>query len=173
MAKRKAAQEPTGPGTFMILVLVFFVLAALILGVTTYLGYKGQEDLEKAAADAKAEQKKAVDNAAEQTLRRNMDRKALGVDNAENQQELAGAPPNQLPNILDEQKLIADKLGAAGVLPGGKGDQFQWIGAGDGPAVAAKKSIPQIAKEWEKLAKDAEARFQAEKRAKETAQANS
>jgi hypothetical protein len=47
------------------------------------------------------------------------------------------------------------------------------VGPGDGPAIAPKKTIPQVAKEWEKLAKDAEARYQAEKRAKETAQANS
>ena len=30
----------------MILTLVFFILASLILGVTTYMGYKGQEELE-------------------------------------------------------------------------------------------------------------------------------
>jgi len=169
MAKRK---EETGPGTAMILVLVFFVLASLILGVTTYLGYKGQDDLEKAATDAKAEQKKAADNAAEQTLRRNIDRVALGVDDPDNRQELAGAPSTQMPNVLDEQKRISDKLGAAGVLPGGKNDGLVWQGGGDGPAVAPRKTIPQIAKEWEKLAKDAEARYQAEKRAKETALAN-
>jgi hypothetical protein len=168
MAKRK---EETGPGTFMILVLVFFVLATLILGVTTYLGYKGQEDLEKATADAKAAEKKAADNAAEQTLRRDVLRIATQTDDAENRQELAGAPAAQLPNVLDEQKRIAEKLGGAGVLPGGKGD-FTWVGTGDGPAVAPKKTLPQLAKEWEKLAKDAEARYQAEKRAKETAQAN-
>src|SRR5262245_41906093 len=51
MAKRKA-QEPTGPGTAMILVLVFFVLATLILGVTTYLGFEGQSELQKQAKDA-------------------------------------------------------------------------------------------------------------------------
>jgi hypothetical protein len=168
MAKRK---EETGPGTFMILVLVFFVLASLILGVTTYLGYKGQEDLEKATADAKAAEKKAADNAVEQTMRRGIDRTALGIAESEDQQALAGAPPNQLPNILDEQKKIGDKLGAAGVLP--KGDGVVWVGPGDGPAIAPKKTIPQVAKEWEKLAKDAEARYQAEKRAKETAQGNS
>jgi hypothetical protein len=167
MAKRK---EETGPGTAMILVLVFFVLATLILGVTTYLGYKGQDDLEKAAADAKAEQKKAADNAVEQTLRRGIDRTALGMAESEDQQALAGAPPNQLPNILDEQKKIGDKLGAAGVLP--KGDGVVWVGTGDGPAIAPRKTIPQVAKEWEKLAKDAEARYQAEKSAKQKAQSD-
>jgi hypothetical protein len=168
MAKRK---EETGPGTFMILVLVFFVLASLILGITTYLGYKGQDDLEKATAEAKAAEKKAADNAAEQTLRRNVGRIASGVDDADNRQELAGAPPALLPNVLDEVKRYTDKLGAAGVLPGGKGE-FVWPTAGDGPGVAPKKTIPQIAKEWEKLAKDAEARYQAEKRAKEKAQSD-
>jgi hypothetical protein len=167
MAKRK---EETGPGTFLILVLVFFVLASLILGVTTYLGYKGQEELEKSATEAKAEQKKAADNAVEQTMRRGIDRTALGIADSEDQQALAGAPPNQLVNILDEQKKIGDKLGAAGVLP--KGDGLVWVGTGDGPAIAPRKTIPQVAKEWEKLAKDAEARYQAEKRAKETAQGN-
>ena len=43
---QEKTKEPTGPGTFMILTLVFFVLAAAILGVTTYLGFNGQKEWE-------------------------------------------------------------------------------------------------------------------------------
>ena len=169
MAKRK---EESGPGTFMILVLVFFVLASLILGVTTYLGYKGQEDLENQTKTAKEEAKKAQDNAAEQTLRRDALRIAVGVEDPDNRQELAGAPQGQMANVLDEIKRLTDKLGAAGTLPGGKNDGFVWQAGEGGPAVAPRKTIPQIAKEWEKLAKDAEARYQAALRAQKTAEGN-
>jgi len=166
MAKR----NEEGPGTFMILVLVFFVLATIILGVTTYMGYKGQEELENSAKASADKQKAAEAQATEQLMRRNVDRFALGVETPENRQELAGAGTAHAATILDEYKLIRDKLGAAAVLPGGKGD-FDWpMGADGTPAAAPKKNVPQIAKDWERIAKDAEARFQAEKRAREAAQ---
>ena len=81
-----------------------------------------------------------------------------------------GRPSASQPNILDEQKRVTEKVGSAGSLP--KGDGVVWVGPGDGAAVTLRKTIPQVAKEWEKLAKDAEARYQATLRAQKTAEAN-
>ena len=39
------AKKKDGPGTGLIITLVFFVLATLILGITTYMGITGQEEL--------------------------------------------------------------------------------------------------------------------------------
>jgi len=167
MAKRNAE---SGPGTFMILGLVFFVLATLILGVTTYMGYKGQEELENQAKGAAEKQKAAEAQANEQLARRNVDRILLGMDTPENRQELAGAGPGQAANILDEIRLGKERLGAANVLPS-KADALDWpMGADGTPAPAPKRNIPQVAKEWQRIAQDAEGRFQAEKRAREAAQ---
>src|SRR5262245_39811247 len=167
MAKRK---EEAGPGTFMILVLVFFILASLILGVTTYLGFNGQAELEGQAKAAKDEQKKAADNAAEQTLRRNVCRAALGTETPENRQELAGTPQPMVPHVLDEIKSIKEKVGAAGALPGPKGVfDIPVAGGAEGgaPAVAPTKNLPQIAKEWYKIAEDYKSRAEdAEKKKK-------
>jgi hypothetical protein len=174
MAKKK---QESGPGTFMILVLVFFVLASLILGVTTYLGYNGQTELENQAKTAKDEAKKAADNAAEQTLRRNIQREANGTATPENRQELAGAPTALVASMLDEIKLLNDALGKAGALPGGKGAGFNIPVGGEGgsgaPAVAPSKTIPQIAKEWYRIAEDYKSKFDAAERARKTAEGNS
>lgn len=169
MAKR---QEESGPGTGLILVLVFFILASLVLGVTTYMGFNGQTELEAQAKTAKEEAKKAADNAAEQTLRRNVARAALGTETPENRQELTGAPQAQQANVLDEIRLINDQLGKAGAVPG-KGSFTIPVGGGEGaPAVAPAKTIPQIAKEWYKIAEDYKAKFDAAERARKTAESS-
>jgi hypothetical protein len=169
MAKKK---QESGPGTFMILVLVFFILASLILGVTTYLGYKGQEELEAQAKGAAEKQKAAEAQANEQLTRRNFLRVINGTEDPDDRKDLAGAAQSQAAAILDERKKVMDKLGGAGTLPGGKGVFDVPLQAGpDGaaPAVAPTKTIPQIAKEWEKIARDAQSRYEEEKRNKEKA----
>ena len=171
MAKRN---EEAGPGTGMILVLVFFVLATLILGVTTYLGYSEQAELENKAAEAEKKAKQASDEAAQQLLRRNALRVASGVAEPDDLKDLAGAPESQKPHVLDEINRLTNKLGTAGTLPGDRKDGFAWAPGADGsPGVAPRKNLPQIAKEWERIAKDAQARADAEKRAREAAVAAS
>ncbi|HKA06226.1 MAG TPA: hypothetical protein VKD71_03145 [Gemmataceae bacterium] len=169
MAKRKAAQEPTGPGTFMILVLVFFVLASLILGVTTYLGFEGQGKLEDAAKEAKKKEDAAKTNADEQLARLEVNRIAIGSDTPQDRETLSGAARANAAAVLDEHKLIVDKLGQAR-LPGGR-NEFTWPlmtdleKGGDGsskPAPAPNKTIPQIAITWAKMAQDMKTKYENE-----------
>jgi len=169
MAKKK---QESGPGTFMILVLVFFILASLILGVTTYLGYKGQDELENQAKAAAEKQKAAEAQANEQLTRRNFLRVAVGSQDPDDLKDLAGASQSQAAAILDERKKLMDKVGSAGALPGKGAFDFPLQPGAEGaatPAVAPTKTIPQIAKEWERIAKDAQARYEEEKRNKEKA----
>src|SRR6476646_8762689 len=120
MAKRK---EETGPGTGMILVLVFFVLASLILGVTTYLGFDGQAALQTQAKDAQDKEKAAKANADEQLTRLNMNRVAMGTATPQNIEELSGSARANAAAALDEHKLISDKLGGNAFPTRG---EFNW-----------------------------------------------
>lgn len=166
MAKKKAE---SGPGTFMILVLVFFILSTLILGVTTYLGFDGQAELEAKAKEAADKQKAAEAQAAEQLLRRNVDRVILGIETPENRQELAGAPQGLVATIVDEIRLAKEKLGAAGALPGQRPFDIPAGGGEGAPPVTPTKTVPQIAKEWYRIAQDYKSKFEAEERARKTA----
>ena len=166
MAKKK---EETGPGTFMILVLVFFVLATLILGVTTYMGYSGQDELETQAKAAKEEAKKAQDVAAEERLRKIVQRAGSGTADPDDMKDLAGAPDNMKLHVAEEIARLTNKVGAAGALPDGKG--FVWAPGADGSlGVAPRRSLTGIAKEWAAIAQGAKAQADAEKRAREKAQ---
>jgi len=165
MAKKKA-QEPTGPGTFMILVLVFFVLASLILGVTTYLGFEGQSKLEEAAKKAADGEKAAKANADDQLTRLNINRIAMGTDTPQNREELSGSARANAAAALDEHRLIVEKMGQAR-LPGGR-NAFAWglmqdlEKSGDGsskPAPAPNQTIPQIAITWAKMYQDMKVKF--------------
>jgi hypothetical protein len=168
MAKRN---EESGPGTGMILMLVFFVLATLILGVTTYMGYSGQDELETQAKAAKEEAKKAQDVATEERLRKIVLRGGSGTADPDDLKDLAGAPDNMKPHVADEITRLTNKVGAAGVLPGGKGDGLVWAPGPDGsPGVAPRRNLTGIAKEWERIAKGAQDRANAEKVAREKAQ---
>jgi len=160
MAKKKAAQEPTGPGTFMILVLVFFVLASLILGVTTYLGFDGQAALQTQAKEAQDKEKAAKANADEQLTRLNINRVAMGTATPQNIEELSGSARSNAAAALDEHKQISEKLGG-NAFP--TRNEFNWPliqdleKGGDGsskPAPAPNKTIPQITKIWAKMYQD-------------------
>jgi hypothetical protein len=175
MAKKK---QESGPGPFMILTLVFFILASLILGVTTYMGYKGQEELEASTKAAVEEKKKAAALAEEQLARRNVLRIALGLEDPQDREDLSGSAKAQAAAILEEHKRLTDKLGG-NAFPGGKG-VFDWpliadaaIG-GDGsakPSPAPKNTIPAIVKLWAKMASDWKVKFDAEKSNREKAEA--
>src|SRR5262245_31403643 len=113
MAKKS---QPTGPGVGMIVTLVFFVLATVILGVTTWLGFDGQKQLEEDTKKAKADAdnlKKRVD---EETAQKIVNRIAVGTDTPEDRENLLGAARANQSAVLTEIKLLTDKLGAAGAF---------------------------------------------------------
>ena len=157
MAKKK---PESGPGTFMIIALVFFVLASAILGVTTYLGFEGQTELEKKTAAATDEKKKLETRVAEETSRKNVLRIGVGIDDPQDREDLRGAAKANAAAILDEYKRVTDKLGGA-AMPGGK-NQFTWGLAGDEPAPSPNKNILQITGLWAAAARDAEQRYKTE-----------
>ncbi|HEX3147944.1 MAG TPA: hypothetical protein VHR66_07655 [Gemmataceae bacterium] len=173
MAKKK---QESGPGPFMILTLVFFILASLILGVTTYMGYKGQEELETQAKEAKKNQDAARAQADEQLARRDVLRIAIGLEDPQDREELTGIAKAQSAAILEEHKRLTDKLGTS--LPKGA---FKWdliadlAAGGDGsskPSPAPVNTIPAIVKLHAKTAADWKAKFDAEKASRQTAEAN-
>jgi hypothetical protein len=164
MAKKQAE---SGPGPFMIVTLVFFILATLILGVTTYLGYKGQEDLEKAAADAKAAQDKAKAYADEQTTRLDMQRIGTGGDDPKDREELAGLIKSQGPAAVDEWKRVIDKVG--GSLP--KGVSIEWPADASGqPGAAPKQNLTAVVKTLAGMTRDANERARAAEVARKKAE---
>ncbi len=116
MAKKKPAQE-SGPGIFMILALVFFILTTAVLGVTTYLGFKDADQWEQAKKKAEDDQKAAVKNAAEQTMRLDLYRMGVGTADDKVREEFNGGSREHQAAILEEQKLIMDKLGTANAFP--------------------------------------------------------
>src|SRR5688572_17723133 len=101
MAKKKAE---SGPGTFMILALVFFVLTSAILGVTTYLGFEGQAALETKTKEATEAKTKLEARVSEETARRNVLRIASGVDEPQDREDLRGAAKSNAAAILEEHK---------------------------------------------------------------------
>src|SRR5829696_7037012 len=108
MAKKK---PESGPGTFMIIALVFFVLTSAILGVTTYLGFEGQTELEKQKVEAEKKEKAAKTQADEQIARRNVLRIATATDDPQDREDLRGAAKANQAAVLDEYKRLTDKLG--------------------------------------------------------------
>jgi hypothetical protein len=174
MAKK---QPESGAGTGMIIALVFFVLTTVILGVTTYLGFDGQTELETKAKAAAADKAKLETRVNEETSRRNMLRILAGTDDESDRTELSGAARANKDAILDEHKRIKDRLGTAQFPPGTnwKWDLIDSLAKGDGPsgpAPAPNKTLPQIAKTWEGLYWDAERRVAAEKAGRAKAEAD-
>lgn len=142
MAKKN---KETGPGVFMILTLVFFVLATIILGLTTYLGFTGQEELEATAKTHKEAKEKVELNLRETQAKLYVNRIAIGTDTAEDREGASGLAKEQGVNMLGEHQLITSKLGAAALPPG---TAFTWIIEGDKAAVAPKQNLAAIAKTW-------------------------
>ncbi|HKB02006.1 MAG TPA: hypothetical protein VKD90_07280, partial [Gemmataceae bacterium] len=157
MAKKK---PESGPGTFMIIALVFFVLASAVLGVTTYLGFSEQGELVKQKEEAEKKEKAAKAQADEQIARRNVLRIGVGIDDPQDREDLRGAAKANEAAVLDEYKRVTDKLGGA-AMPGGR-NQFTWGLAGNEPAPAPNKSILQITGMWASAARDAEQRYKTE-----------
>ncbi|HJZ94408.1 MAG TPA: hypothetical protein VKE40_26325 [Gemmataceae bacterium] len=178
MAKKT---QPEGPGVGMIITLVFFVLASVILGVTTWLGFDGQKQLEEDAKKANEAKKNAETRVAEETTRRNFLRIAVGDEDPQDREDFIGGAKSNTAAVLDEHKRLTDKLGAAGTFPGNKKDGFYWqlvteaaASGGDGdkkPAAGPAKTIPQIAKQWYQIANDFKAKYEAEVNARKKAEA--
>jgi len=177
MAKKK---KETGPGVFLILTLVFFVLASVVLGVTTYLGFEDAAQQAGVATTAQKDKDVAVKNAAEQTIRRNMNRIAMGTQDPEDQTDISGAAKEHSVAILEEYDRITKKLGA-NAFP--TKDAFTWPlvaelakgGNVDGdskPSPSPNRTIPGITKEWAKRAVTAEAEVRTQKDARDKAQAD-
>lgn len=174
MAKKS---KESGPGTFMILTLVFFVLATVILGITTYLGFAGQAQLEDEAKKAKAESKTLQARVDDEMSRKIVNRIANGTATAEDLEAINGAARANAPGILDEYRMLTVRLGNAFPTKA----EFQWPlvadlqagGAGDGkPSPAPNKDVPAIAKYWAGLYKNAENRVLAAETARKKAEAD-
>lgn len=166
MAKKK---KETGPGVFLILTLVFFVLASVVLGVTTYLGFEDAAQQAGVAKTATDDKNIAVKNAAEQTTRRNFLRIAVGVQDPEDQTDLAGAAKDHSIAILEEHDRLTKKLGA-NAFP--TANAWTWPLDKEMPVPAPNQTIPAIAKLWAKRAVTAEAEVKSQKDARDKAQAD-
>ena len=166
MAKKK---KETGPGVFMILTLVFFVLASVVLGVTTYLGFEDAGQQAGAAETAKKDKDAAVKNAAEQTTRRNVLRIANGIQDAEDQTDVSGAAKEHALAILEEHDRLTKKLGA-NAFP--TRDAWTWPLDKELPSPSPNQTIPGIAKLWAKRAVTAEGEVKTQKDARAKAEAD-
>ncbi len=164
MAKKK---KETGPGPVMILFLVFFILTTTVLGVMFYLGME-QEDAALKAADAAKKEKTTLEKrVAEETARRNILRIAIGAEDPQDREDLAGAAKEYSAQILEEHKRLSDRLTGAFPTP----RAFNWPliedlqkggGGGDGdrkPSPAPVKTIPSITKDWAKMYQDMEKKY--------------
>ncbi len=179
MAKKK---KESGPGVFLIMTLVFFVLAAVVLGVTTYLGFEDAGQQAEAAKKATADKDAAVKQANEQTIRRNINRIAMGTQDPEDQTDVSGAAKEHAAAILEEHKRITDKLGA-NAFP--TRDAFLWplvvelakkdagnIDTDPKPSPSPNRTLPGITKDWAKRAITAEGKVTTEIAARVKAEAD-
>lgn len=149
MAKKK---QEGGAGTGMIITLVFFVLTSLILGVTTYMGFDGQAELENDTKKAKEELKTVQAKLTEEQIRVSVNRIAIGSADEDSYTMLSGASGSALTAMMDEHNRILSKVG--GAFP--TRDAFAWPvmqgATGGDPKLAAspKMTIPAIAMDWSK-----------------------
>lgn len=162
MAKKK---KESGPGTFLIITLVFFIIATLALGFTTY-SFSGD-----ATQAAENEKKAKADKAAADTLnselriRMIVNRTANGTQTPEDMESLSGGATQFAAAIAEEQKLLSDKLGAAGMFP--TRNAFAWK-----PDNTPTTPIPAIAVQWSQLYATAENARKAAITAQTTAENN-
>ena len=117
MAKKK---QESGPGVFMILALVFFVLTSIILGVTTYLGFKDADAAEKLA-------KEAVEKAKALALL------AAAIKKAERETERA-----QAKQAAEDEKMRRATAAAAAVLARAEQKQAEAAERAEAKRVAAE-----------------------------------
>lgn len=168
MAKKKQQVE-SGPGVFMILALVFFVLASAVLGVTTYLGFSEQEQYKKEAATANEKQKQTAKNFDEETMRKIVQRIANGTATAEDRTAFSGGASANSAAIQDEIKQLTDKLGG-GAFP--ERNSFTWNLGGEGKAdVGPNNDLAAIVRKWKANADNAETKRVAEEAARKKAEA--
>ncbi len=114
MAKKKPAKKEGGPSVFGILVLIFFILTTIGLGITTYTLFDEQEtvkaDAAKKVADAKKDQKEL-----EMTLaRRTMQAAVVGAatpDDIEKNLKGRVSDPEVAKAMMDEYNTIKTVLG--------------------------------------------------------------
>jgi hypothetical protein len=139
----------------MIVTLVFFVLATLILGVTTYMGFDGQTELEGKAKEADDKMKAAQTQSADLMARLAVDRVALGTADEADNSTLSGLSGTPEAAALEEHNKIAGKLGRAGSLPGNAALQWQLVGGKIPPS--PRVTLPAIVQGWagQYAAKDA------------------
>lgn len=94
MAKKGAVKSSSSSSsesnTGLIVTLVIFILLTLGLGVTTYFGYAGQEDLRKAANDANAKAKAAETKAREEEAQKLALRIGTGIDDSADKTAFSG-----------------------------------------------------------------------------------
>ena len=168
MAKKK---PESAPGKGLIITLVFFVIATLALGTTTYLFYADIAKEKATAAKATTDVTNLTKNVAEETARRNVLRIALGIEQPKDREDLSGASRDHSASISDEYKKIVEGLGAAGAPVK---DAFAWLleaGAnGNMPAPAPKNTVTAIAKLWAGLYRDADQRYKSEVLARKKAE---
>jgi hypothetical protein len=154
MAKKK---QENGPGTGMIVTLVFFVLATLILGVTTYMGFDGQTELEGKAKEADEKAKTATTQSGDLIARLAVARSALQTADETDYGAITGASGTAEAAALDEHNKISGRLGRAGALPGGA---VQWALVNGKIPPAPRVTLPAIVVGWagQYTAKDNEAK---------------
>lgn len=110
--RRPSAPQPESK-TGLVVALVFFVLLSITLGVTTYLGFDGQKELEQKASSAAQDKKKADDAAAEARAQRLACRIMMGIDPAPRAEDLGAVNSN--PAFQAELAAINAQFSSVGV----------------------------------------------------------
>jgi hypothetical protein len=113
MPPRRPSAPPAESKTGLVVALVFFVLLSIVLGVTTYLGFDGQKELEQKASTAAQDAKKANDLAAEARAQRLACRIMMGIDPAPRADEFGAVNSN--PAFQTELAAINAQFGSVGV----------------------------------------------------------
>ncbi len=141
------AKKSKETGLPVIIALVFFVIATVGLGVFCYVLYSDQATREKAAADAKASQKKAEGAQATSDNMNKLYRVALGVDLPDDRKELLGDPQTNN-DVGNELKRINESLTAKlAQLPNPDKttpplkDLIDWAPEADGKVTAPPKQV--------------------------------
>jgi hypothetical protein len=162
-SRERAESEKSNTG--LIVTLVFFVLATIALGVTTYMGYGGKTEADKQAADAAkkgGEEKKSADKADARRLALKI---ALGTADGADRARFSGLKGTYAADVTSEVTPLFTQVQTALGLPATVIPAWN-------PAVAEQppKSLVDLANDLQKQTADARSKEAAAQETLKTAQ---
>jgi hypothetical protein len=147
MAKKSSSRSRSSDGppsnTGLIVTMIFFILATIGLGVTTYMGYGGKSDAVKEAATAASKQKEAEKKAEEADAKRVAVKIAAGAADAGDKARFGSLKGTHAPAIATELAAFYKEFLAQLTLDNAAFPEWK-AGAADQPAKSLKQFVVEM-----------------------------